>query len=114
MAAPTVDRYIEAQKSPQKAICQKLRKLILGAFPGIGEEMRMGVPWYEGRFYIVALKDHVNLGVSVKGLSKEELALFEGNGKLMRHVEIFSEADIEGKRIGALLKLAKKSKCSCP
>ena len=57
-----VSDYIEKQTSPQKEICQRLRRIILQAFPNIKEEMKLGVPWYEGKYYIVALKKHVNLG----------------------------------------------------
>jgi len=71
-----VREYIEKQKSPQKELVQRLRDMILKTFPGVKEELRMGVPWYEGKFYIVALKDHVNVGFSVKGLSEQEMALF--------------------------------------
>lgn len=113
-AATTVEQYLTKQKSPQKEICLALRRIIRDTFPSIEEEMKMGVPWYGGRFYIVALRDHVNLGFSIEGLSKEELSLFEGNGRYMRHVKIFSEAGIDKKRIRMLLKLAKKSKCCCP
>jgi len=73
----TVEEYIKRQKNPQKEICSELRSLILKTFPSIKEEVKMGVPWYEGRYYIAALKDHVNLGFPIEGLSKEELALFE-------------------------------------
>ena len=58
-----VGDYIEKQKSPQREICQKLREIILKTFPNIKEEMKLGVPWYEGKYYIVALKDHVTLVV---------------------------------------------------
>jgi len=64
-----VEEYIEKQKSPQKEICKKLRKIILKTFPDTKEEMKLGVPWYEGKYYIVALKTHVNLGFSLKDLS---------------------------------------------
>ena len=107
----TVAAYIKKQKSPQKEICAKLRKLILKTFPKITEEMKMGVPWY-GKFYIVGLKDHVNLGFSVKGLSKKELEFFEGKGKLMRHLKFFTPKDIDEKKIVKHLKLVmKKAKC---
>jgi hypothetical protein len=73
--------------------------------------MKMGVPWYEGRYYIVALKGHVNLGFSVKGLTKKQMALFEGKGKMMRHIKIRSASEIDGKEVARLLKLVKKG-CS--
>jgi len=44
-----VKEYIEKQKSPQKEICKKLRKIILKTFPDTKEEMKLGVPWYEGK-----------------------------------------------------------------
>jgi len=103
-----VDDYIEKQKSPQKEICRNLRQIILEEFPGIKEEMKLGVPWYEDKYYIVALKDHVNLGFSIKGLSKEEVALFEGNGKTMKHVKVYSVNEIDKVKIVRLLKVVKK------
>jgi hypothetical protein len=43
-----VSKYIEKQKSPLMEICRQLRSIILSTFPGIKEEMKLGVPWYEG------------------------------------------------------------------
>ncbi|GJM16626.1 MAG: hypothetical protein DHS20C13_19530 [Thermodesulfobacteriota bacterium] len=104
-----VDEYIEKQKSPQKEVCGKLREIIFNIFPDIKEEMKWGVPSYEdGKYYFVALKTHVNLGFSLKGLSKEEIALFEGGGKTMKHIKISSLKDIDKNRVVELLKLVKK------
>jgi hypothetical protein len=102
-----VTEYIEKQKSPQKEICQMLRKIIFKTFPKIKEEMKWGVPAYDAKYYIVALKDHVNIGFSIKGLSKEELALFSGSGKTMRTVEISSLKNIDEKKIVKLMKIVK-------
>jgi hypothetical protein len=102
-----VKEYIDKQKSPQKDICLKVRGIILKTFPDIKEEMKWGVPVYGGgKFYIGALRDHVNLGFSIDGLTKDELALFEGNGKTMRHIKIKTVKDIDEKRIVKLLKIA--------
>jgi len=104
-----VDEYIEKQKSPQKEICQKLRKVIFKNLPDVKEEIKWGVPSYEeGKYYFVALKTHVNLGFSLKGLSKEEIALFEGGGKTMNHIKISTLNDIDEKEIVKLMKLVKK------
>jgi hypothetical protein len=107
-----VEKYLEKQKSPQKEIAQRLRDTILKALPGIKEELKMGVPWYEGKFYVVALRDHVNLGFSVMGLSEQEMALFEGKGKMMRHVKFYSLDDMDEAKVVKLLRLvAEKSTC---
>ena len=103
-----VDDYITKQKSPQKEICQRLRDIILETSPNIKEEMKLGVPWYEGKYYIVALKNYVNLGFSLKGLSSNEVRLFEGGGKTMKHVKIRSLEEIDEEKIVALLKVIKE------
>ena len=105
---PQVEGYVERQSSPQKEIVETLRKIIVRTFPNVNEEMKMGVPWYEGKLYVVALKDHVNLGFCLKGLSLKEKRLLEGNGRTMRHVKIHSLKDIDDKRIESLLMMARR------
>jgi hypothetical protein len=73
----------------------------------------MGVPCYEGKFYLVALKDHVNMGFSVKGLSEQEKALFEGKGKTMRHLKFYSLEDVDEARVTKLLRLVAEKVASC-
>ena len=108
-----VEKYIGNQKSPQKEIVQRLRETILKTLPAIKEEFKMGVPWYEGKFYVVALRDHVNLGFSVKGLSEQETALFEGKGKMMRHVKFYFLEDVDEARVVKLLRLVAEKSVGC-
>lgn len=107
-----VKKYIEKQNSPHKEILKELQKIILKTYPNINEEMKVGVPCYGvspsdtcGKYYIVALKDHVNMGFSLKGLSKKEQEFFEGTGKTMRHIKIYSLKDIDKKKIVKLLRM---------
>ncbi|MDH3708766.1 MAG: DUF1801 domain-containing protein [Cyclobacteriaceae bacterium] len=103
-----VSEYVEKQESPQKEICQELRQIIFETFPNIKEEIKWGVPAYDnGRYYMVALKNHVNLGFSLKGLSKEEQSLFEGSGKTMKHIKVKSFNEIDKIRIIKMLKMVK-------
>jgi hypothetical protein len=108
-----VEKYIKKQKSPQKEICLKLREIITKTFSKTMEEIWAGVPFYERRYYIVAHKDHVNMGFAINGLSQKEIAMFEGKGKTMRHIKLFSMEDIDEKKIVNLLKISKKAKCTC-
>ena len=102
----TIEAYISKQTSPQKEICQALRQLIFKTYPDAKEEMKWGVPAFAGgKFYLVALKDHVNLGFSTAGLTKEEIALFDGGGKTTKHIQVDSTNNIDEKRIVKLLKL---------
>ncbi len=108
MMSNKIEEYINKQKSPQKEVCQKLRAIILKTIPGAKEEMKWGVPAFaDGKFYIVALKDHANLGFSIKGLTKEDMALFDGGGKTMKNIEV-NNTDIDENRITKLLKLVDK------
>lgn len=108
-----VEKYVEKQKSPQKEIVQRLRDIILKTLPSVKEEFKMGVPWYEDRFYVVALRDHVNLGFAVKGLSAEEQSLFEGKGKMMRHLKFYSLEDADEERVAQLLRLVAERGTGC-
>jgi len=100
-----IDDYIKKQKPPQKEICQNLRTIILETYPNILEEMKYGVPYYGTKIYIVALKNHVNLGFTIKGLTKEEIDLLEGTGKTTRHIKIKSLEEIDKENIKNLLKM---------
>ena len=105
--------YIQKLKSPQKEIVQRLRDIIVKNVPDVKEEFKMGVPWYEGKYYIVALRDHVNVGFSVNGLSEQEMALFEGNGKMMRHVKFYSLDEVDEARVVKLLRLVSEKGLGC-
>lgn len=107
------EAYLEKQRPIQREIAQRLRIIVLKTFPRIKEELKMGVPWYEGKYYIVALKDHVNLGFSVIGLSEQEIALFEGKGKMMRHVKFYSLEDVDETRVVKLLRLVAEQSVGC-
>ena len=100
-----VESYIKKQPSPQREICERLREIILRALPHVREEMKWGVPTYDGgAYYIVALKDHVNLGFSMVGLSGDEVSQFVGSGT-MKHVEIGTVGEIDEAHITRLLQL---------
>lgn len=47
----------------------------------------------------------MNLGFSLKNLSKEEIDLFQGGGKTMKHIAISSIQNIDDDRIRGLLEL---------
>ena len=100
-----VESYIKKQPSPQREICGRLREIILRVLPHVREEIKWGVPTYDGgAYYIVALKDHVNLGFSMVGLSGDEVSQFVGSGT-MKHVEIRTVGEIDEAHITRLLQL---------
>ena len=102
-----VKKYIKGLPSPQQEICEKIRNIILDTIPGIEESFKNGVPWYEGKFYLVGFKDHVNVGFSVQGLDEEEMKNFEGKGRYLRHIKVFLIDDVDEEKIVRLLKIVK-------
>ena len=100
-----ISQYIENQNSPQKEILQQLHHMIKAEYPNIKEKMKYGVPYYGNWFYLVALKTHVNLGVSIEKLSKNEISQFEGTGKTTRHLKVASLKEINETIIKKKLKI---------
>jgi len=83
------DAYIEKQKYPQKEILEKVRKIFRETLPNCEEKMAWGVITFaSGKFYIAAMKNCVHVGFAVNGLSEDEISLFEGSGKTMKHIKI--------------------------
>jgi uncharacterized protein YdhG (YjbR/CyaY superfamily) len=108
--------YIEKQKSPKKEILQKVREIFLETLPNPDEKMAWGVVTFDGgKFYIAAMKNCVHVGFAITGLSEEDISLFEGNGKTMRHIKIPTFESIDGKRLVKLIEMVdKKATCkSC-
>jgi hypothetical protein len=104
-----VDDYIEKQKSPQKEILLKVRKIFQRTLPSCEEKIMWGVVTFsDGKFYIAALKNRVHVGFAITGLNKEEISLFEGSGKTMKHIKIQSLKEIDEKRLVKLIKLVDK------
>ena len=108
-----VEEYIEKQQALQKDILKKVRNLILESLPNCDEKAAWGVVTFaEGKFYLAALKNKVHIGFAINGLSKEEISQFEGSGKTMRHIKIFSLSDIDDEKLIKLIKMVdKKAVC---
>ena len=109
-----VVEYIEKQKSPKKEIIQKVRKIFVKTLPSCEEKMMWGVVALEdGKFYIAAMKTRVHVGFAINGLNKEEIGLFVGSGKTMRHIKIHSLEEIDEEKLEKLIKLVdKKAICN--
>jgi hypothetical protein len=104
-----VEEYIEKQKSPQREILHRVRKIFLKTLPSCEEKIGWGVVVFEGgKFYIAAMKNRVHVGFAINGLNKEEIGLFEGSGKTMRHIKIFSLQGIDEKKLVKLIKIVDK------
>jgi uncharacterized protein YdhG (YjbR/CyaY superfamily) len=101
-----VDEYIDKQKSPLKEILQKVREIFHETLSNCEEKMAWGVPTLaSGKFYIAAMKNRVHVGFAIAGLSEDEMSLFEGTGKTMRHIKIPTLESIDENRLVKLIKM---------
>ena len=110
------NEYIEKQKSPQKEILQKVREIFQKTLPNCEEKMAWGVVTFAaGKFYIAAMKNRVHVGFAITGLNKDEVSLFEGSGKTMRHIKIPTLENVDEKTLVKLIEMVdKKAICkSC-
>jgi hypothetical protein len=101
-----VGEYIERQQSPQKEILQEVRRIFQEALPNCVEKKAWGVITFAGgKFYLAAMKNRVHVGFAITGLNKDEIGLFEGSGKTMRHIKIPTLESIDRKRLVRLIRM---------
>ncbi len=101
-----VNEYIERQQSPQKEILQEVRKIFRETLPNCEEKMAWGVVTFAGgKFYIAAMKNRVHVGFAITGLNRDEIGLFEGSGKTMRHIKIPTVESIDRKMLVRLIEM---------
>ena len=104
-----VAEYMHKQKSPLKEIIEEVREIFKKTLPMYEERMTWGViALGADKFYIAAMKNRVHVGFAITGLNKDEVNLFEGSGKTMRHVKIHTLEDIDEKTLAKLIKMVDK------
>jgi hypothetical protein len=109
-----VKEYIDKQNSPQKEIILKIRDIFLKTLRNSNEKFAWGVLVYAaGKFYIGAIKNRVHVGFAITGLNKEEIDMFEGSGRTMRHIKIHTMEDIKEEHLIKLINMV-NNKASCP
>ena len=68
-----------------------------------------GVPWYRGRGYVCAIvdhTDHTNLEFYRGSSLRDPSGLLEGTGKNLRHVKLYTTADVGRPAVRSLLREA--------
>lgn len=70
--------------------------------------MKMGAMWYEGKFYLAGMKDHVNMGFAYNKMLERYKKKLEGKGQYMHHRKFRTLADIDEKMLTELMKVVKE------
>ncbi len=105
----SVDSYVRMLPSPQQMIITRLRALVRDTAPEAVESLKWAQPVYEVNgpvAYIKANAQHVNFGFWRGAMLQAPEGLLEGDGDRMRHLKIFSLADIKTDILKTLVRQA--------
>jgi len=105
----TVAEYISSLDDWRGKMVSALRELVLEGAPEAEESIKWARPAYEyngALCYIMAFKNHVNLGFSRGTDLSDPLGILEGSGKEMRHVKVTT---LEGILADALKDLVREA-----
>jgi hypothetical protein len=110
MAKPkTVAEYVDGLDDWRGEAVSRLRRLVLEAAPDAKESIKWARPVYEVNgplCYIMAFKNHVNLGFSRGVDLVDEAGILQGSGKKMRHVKVTGVEHIREDVLRSLIQAA--------
>ena len=105
----TVEAYIAGLDDWRGEVVSEVRNLILEVDPDANESIKWSRPVYEDNgslAYIMAFKNHVNVGFA-RGVELTDAAdVLEGTGKEMRHVKLTGPEDVRHDVLRDLLRQA--------
>jgi len=104
---PRIKQYLEKQTPERQKIMVYLREVLLETIPSLNEKMEWGVMCYDDLYYIANLPKQINMGFSIIGLAPEEVKLFQGGGKTMRHLKFESIDSINKEELIKIIKLVR-------
>ncbi len=104
---PQIKQYLEKQPLERQKIILYLREVLLEAIPSLNEKMEYGVMCYDDLYYIANLSKQINMGFSIIGLAPEEIKLFQGTGKTMRHLKFEDIDSIDKESLVKIIKLVR-------
>lgn len=93
-------------------LVQSLREIILGLAPSISEEVKYGGILFSAEkpfCGIFSYAKHVSLEFGAGASLPDKFKVLEGEGKLRRHIKLWSAQDIAERHVGEYLRLALKA-----
>jgi hypothetical protein len=112
-----VEEFVNHAEPKMRDLARKVREFVRGVYPDLIERLDKG-SWVirysmsekmsDDVAYIAAHKAHLNIGLMRGSQLSNPAGLLEGTGKLLRHVKIKKEADLQerGEALRALLQAA--------
>jgi hypothetical protein len=104
-----VDAFVAKIEPGKRSLVEALRKFVKKQAPALKEAIKWGnVTWIgnDNVAWIIVYRDHVDFGFFNGALLKDPKGLLDGTGKKLRHVKVFTKADIREGDLAALVKQA--------
>jgi hypothetical protein len=112
-----VEEFVNHSEPRMRNLARKVREFVRGVYPDLIERLDKGywmIRYGSGEkmnddvSYISTHKAHLNIGLMRGSQLPDPTGLLEGTGKMLRHIKIKKEADLEehGEALRALLKAA--------
>jgi len=104
-----VEEYTASLDDWRGEVVSEVRDLILECDPDAKESIKWSRPVYEDSgplAYLMAFKNHVNLGFSRGAELEDKAGVLEGTGKQMRHVKLTGPEDVRPDVLRDLLRQA--------
>ncbi len=102
---PNIQKFIIELPDKKRRLAVPIRDILIAIDPGIKEAIK----WNQLTFiigkvniafiYTLSKEDYINLGFFRAVELSDPKKLFEGTGKLMRHIKIYKEKDIQAVQI---------------
>ena len=110
-ASKRITAYIASHSDWRGTMLSRIRKVVLGASPGLTEEWKWGTPvWSENGLVCAAsaFKDHVKINFFKGASLKDPKHLFNAglDAKTMRSIDFHDGDKIDGPGLGNLVKAA--------
>ena len=115
MTADRIAQFLEDARflgNERYELVQSLRKEVLSLDKSISEQVKYGGILFAGSkpfCGIFSYTKHVSLEFSKGALLPDKHKLLEGEGRLRRHIKLFSQGDIAAKHVSEYLMLAYKA-----
>lgn len=104
-----VESFVSGLEPGKRSLVEPLREFVKKHAPALKEAIKWGnITWTgaDNVCWIIVSSDHVDFGFFKGAKLKDPEGMLEGTGKGLRHVKVYTRADIRDREFAALLKQA--------
>jgi hypothetical protein len=110
--SPGIERFFMQLPDALRPVAMELREVVLQADAGLAEDIKWGQLTFSKAkkniafIYTYPGSGYINLGFFKATLLHDPKRMFEGTGKLMRHIKLYADGSIPSEQIQEWIKEA--------